>query len=117
MSKDNDKKLGHWIIPGDWIIREAPEPTFENEYSDVINPTGFALSDRAVKVLCATKTHLTIFDPIRGRSGIIQLSLFPGVWRKATKMQVEATWDRALDHTKTPEDMRLLQENRKKHGP
>lgn len=89
----NPEKMDHWIVPGDWIIREAPDPQPESEYSEFHNPTGFALSNQAIHVLDVTRTHLTIYDPIAARKAIIQMSLFPGNWKRATKMQVDATWE------------------------
>lgn len=98
MSNADDKRLGHWIVPGDWVIREAPDPQPESEFSEFVNPTGFALATHAIHVLGVTKSHMTIYDPVVARKSIIQFSYFPGSWRKATKIEVDATWDMAVVH-------------------
>lgn len=103
----DEKHMGHWIIPGDWVIREAPDPACDDEYEFIRNPTGYALSDRAVFVKDVTKSHITVFDPVAGKTSILQLSAFPGNWKRATKNQVDATWERAGEARK--DDMRVIE--------
>ena len=94
--------MPHDIIPGDWIIRSAPEPdtTAGSGVEDPIlrfmmKKMGNEDNDfsfYAVCVMDATLTHLTVFNPVKGRAEIIQLSLYKGDWHLATEKQVEVTW-------------------------
>lgn len=113
---DPKEPIGHWIIPGDWVIREAPDAIANDDYEEFRNPTGYALADRAVHVLDVTKSHITIFDPIVGRKEILQLSAFPGTWRRATRAQIDATWEMAYIR-RPKESLGSLDIEKKTYGP
>jgi len=89
-------------IPGDWVIRCAPEKTewSEPQYEFIqtrapnlqkpIDYTSF--TDHAIYVIDVTRTHMTVHDPLFGRPVIFQIHEMPGSWHLATMRQVEMTW-------------------------
>lgn len=101
-AKQSDGDLGHDIVPGDWVIRARPD---KGGFQDSV---GFdmgmfrmgppspnddpSFTDHAVFVMDATRTHLTIFEPLMGRPVIIEIDKLPGTWYYATQGQVEVTW-------------------------
>ena len=107
--------MSHWIVPGDWIIRSVLEPDEGSADGEQLmlrqtvgeNRLGFG--DHAIFVLDATKTHLTVHDPINGLPRILSLALYPGEWLLATKDQVDVTWVLA-EHLREKESMMIRME-------
>lgn len=89
----------HKIRRGDWVIFEANAPGLDIAADPIRMMHAAKTLERseeaacyALHVLDATKTHLTVFDPVAGTPEIIQLSFLDGTWHPATAEQVIATW-------------------------
>lgn len=89
------------VVPGDWVIRCAPEKTewSEPQY-EFLSPSqppkkqtdNHSFTDHAIYVIDVTKTHMTVHEPLFGRPVIFQIHEYPGTWHLASMRQVEMTW-------------------------
>lgn len=87
-----------WIVPGDWIIRNAPPEMPVAAGGDMPSfgkGVDYSFTDHATFVLDVTKTHLTLFDPWVAKPVIFQRSRLEGDWHWATEGQVAITWEMA----------------------